>query len=125
MNELFAGSSGGDSGGGGGGVNASVNNIADINAYFVRRKGQKPKREQLFRFDYSHTALTMNDYLKEQNSDVRNVKLAPCVLLYTSLIKISEHQREVHGVPAQSTQHHPHLSCFDGLCIGRGFSLAI
>jgi len=72
------GSSGGDSGGGGGGVNASVNNIADINAYFVRRKGQKPKREQLFRFDYSHTALTMNDYLKEQNSDSTKEKSMVC-----------------------------------------------
>ena len=67
-----AGGGGGASGSGasGGGVNASVNNVADINAYFVRRKGQKPKREQLFRFDYSHTALSMNDYLREQNSDV-------------------------------------------------------
>ena len=60
-------------GSGGSGVNASVNNVADINACFVRRKGQKPKREQLFRFEYSHTALSMNDYLREQNSDVSNV----------------------------------------------------
>ena len=65
-----AGGGGAAGGSGGGGVNASVNNVADINAYFVRRKGQKPKREQLFRFDYSHTALSMNDYLREQNSDV-------------------------------------------------------
>lgn len=44
---------------------------ADMNSFFVRRKlAQKPKREAIFRFEYSSTALSMNDYLKEQsNSD--------------------------------------------------------
>jgi exocyst complex component 4 len=37
---------------------------ADINSFFVRRKTQKPKRESIFRFDYSSTALNMKDYLK-------------------------------------------------------------
>ena len=31
----------------------------------------RPKRESLFRFDFSSTALSMNDYLKENNIDVR------------------------------------------------------
>ena len=49
--------------------------IADINSYFVRRKTQKPKRESLFRFDYSSTAISMNDYLKEQNEGTKEKTL--------------------------------------------------
>ena len=41
---------------------------ADINSFFVRRKTQRPKRDSLFRFDYSSTAMNMKDYLKEQNA---------------------------------------------------------
>jgi exocyst complex component 4 len=52
--------------------------IADINSYFVRRKTQKPKRESLFRFDYSSTAISMNDYLKEQNSEGAKEKALVC-----------------------------------------------
>ena len=52
--------------------------IADINSYFVRRKTQKPKRESLFRFDYSSTAISMNDYLKEQSSDGAKEKALVC-----------------------------------------------
>ena len=52
--------------------------IADINSCFVRRKGQKPKREQLFKFDYSSTALSMNDYLKEQNAEGSKEKVLVC-----------------------------------------------
>ena len=37
---------------------------ADINSFFVRRKTQRTKRESLFRFDDSSTAMTMKDYLK-------------------------------------------------------------
>ena len=42
---------------------------ADINSFFVRRKTQRTKRESLFRFDDSSTAMTMKDYLKEQSVD--------------------------------------------------------
>ena len=52
--------------------------IADINSYFVRRKTQKPKREPLFRFDYSSTAISMNDYLKEQNNEGAKEKALVC-----------------------------------------------
>ena len=41
-------------------------------------KWQKPKREQLFRFDYSHTALSMNDYMKEQNPESSKEKSLVC-----------------------------------------------
>ena len=37
---------------------------ADINSFFVRRKTQRTKRESLFRFDRSSTAINMKDYLK-------------------------------------------------------------
>lgn len=40
---------------------------ADINSYFVRRKTARPKRSPLFRFDSSSTALSMSDFLKENN----------------------------------------------------------
>ena len=48
---------------------SSTQTTADINSFFVRRKTQRPKREPVFRFDYSSTALNMKDYLKEQNSE--------------------------------------------------------
>ena len=62
------------------GISSSYNDnaaetIADINSYFVRRKTQKPKRESLFRFDYSSTAISMNDYLKEQNEGAKEKAL--------------------------------------------------
>ena len=42
---------------------------ADINSYFVRRKTARTKKSQLFRFDSSSTALSMNDYLREHTEE--------------------------------------------------------
>ncbi|XP_023334937.1 exocyst complex component 4 isoform X4 [Eurytemora carolleeae] len=42
---------------------------ADINSYFVRRKIARPKRSSLFRFDSSSTALTINDFMRENNAE--------------------------------------------------------
>ena len=42
---------------------------ADINSYFVRRKTARTKKSQLFRFDSSSTALSMNDYLREHTDE--------------------------------------------------------
>jgi len=42
---------------------------ADINSYFVRRKTQRPKRSTLFRFDSSSTALSMNDFVRENTDE--------------------------------------------------------
>ena len=47
---------------------------ADINSYFVRRKVQKTKKSQLFRFDSSSTALSMNDYLREHQEEGEGAK---------------------------------------------------
>ena len=47
----------------------SSTTTADINSFFVRRKTQRPKKESIFRFDYSSTAINMKDYLKEQSNE--------------------------------------------------------
>ncbi len=51
---------------------------ADMNSFFVRRKAQRPKRESIFRFDYSSTALSMNDYIKEQAENENRSKTLIC-----------------------------------------------
>ena len=53
--------------------NASAT-TADINSFFVRRKTQRTKKDSLFRFEYSSTAMNMKDYLKEQNADENRSK---------------------------------------------------
>ena len=51
---------------------------ADLNSFFVRRKAQRPKRESIFRFDYSSTAMSMNDFIKEQNENENRSKTLIC-----------------------------------------------
>ena len=60
-----------DTSGGGGSASSSAT-TADINSFFVRRKTQRPKRDSLFRFEFSSTAMNMKDYLKEQNNSEDN-----------------------------------------------------
>lgn len=47
---------------------------ADINSFFVRRKTNftRPKRSSLFRFDSSSTALSLNDFVRENNGNPVN-----------------------------------------------------
>jgi len=47
---------------------------ADINSYFVRRAKPRTKKSQLFRFDSSSTALSMNDYLREHTEEGESTK---------------------------------------------------
>ena len=54
------------------GSSGSAATTADINSFFVRRKTQRPKRDSLFRFEFSSTAMNMKDYLKEQSSSEDN-----------------------------------------------------
>ncbi|XP_063222641.1 exocyst complex component 4 [Bacillus rossius redtenbacheri] len=50
---------------------------SDISMFFVRRKIQRQKKTPLFRFDYSSHALSINNYLKEQQKDAAKYKKEP------------------------------------------------
>ncbi len=42
---------------------------SDINSYFVRRKGVRPKKVSLFKFESSSTGLSLNDFYKEKRKE--------------------------------------------------------
>merc|ERR1712223_212153 len=86
---------------------------ADINSFFVRRKTQRTKRESLFRFDDSSTAMTMKDYLKEQsNDDQRSAKRALiCAANPHNITPIYPQLMEFIGVIEAALKPDPGTNC--------------
>ena len=81
---------------------------ADINSFFVRRKTNftRPKRTSLFRFDSSSTALSMNDFVRENNggAGTKEEKVLVCdanphniTLIFNQLLTfIQQVEKELH-----------------------------